>query len=313
MKQIKNARGRKKERRVVYKAEEKRAYLFLTMPAVIAYWAVVAFPVVFAVGMSLSDYSGGSIWGGTVSFVGFRHYLRMFNDEFFWISLKNNIYIVLISVFGQIPLGFIFAYALYRKLVVARDFFQTMIYMPVVISPIVIGILWAFIMSPYGLITEIMQRISPGWENTILINPTNAVLAVLFVILWMYTGTYLLIFLANLQKIDPYLLEAAKIDGANEKQILGRIILPSLSGVIVTTIILAIFGSLQSFTLIFAMTRGAPARRTSVLALYMYDTAFRPPIDYPMANAVSIVLVIMSLILIVLTKAVEKRFGGREE
>ena len=103
----------------------------------------MAFPTVFSVALSVSNYNGGPIFGGKpIDFVGLRHYLRMFEDRFFWISLKNNMYILLVSVFGQIPLGFIIAYVLFRRLVGLRDFFQTMLYLPAVVSTIVVGILW---------------------------------------------------------------------------------------------------------------------------------------------------------------------------
>lgn len=296
--------------RAANRAEERRAYLLLALPAVLLYAAVVAFPTFFSLGLSLTDYNGGPLFGKALRFMGLQHYREMFADRFFWISLKNNLYIILISVFGQIPLGFVVAYVLYRKLVGLRDLFQTMIYLPTVISTIVVGILWQSFFSPYGPFTQLMQYVKPGWENMLFLNPRTAMLPVLFVMLWMYTGTYLIIFLANLQKIDPELIEAAKIDGASEWQVLGRVILPALSGVIVTTIILAISGSLKSFDLIFAMTAGNPARRTSVLSLYMYDTAFRGAPDYPLANAVSTFMVALSLGLIFIVWMLEKRLGG---
>lgn len=297
------------------KREARLAYLALVLPAVLVYFAVIAFPTVFSIGLSLTDYNGGQIFGGEnpIRFAGLVHYLRMYRDPYFRIALKNNIYIILISVFGQIPMGFVLAYALFRRLVGARDFFQSMIYIPTVISTIVVGILWQSFFSPYGPFTELMQRLRPGWENTLFLNPKTAMLPVLFVMLWMYTGTYLIIFLANLQKINPETIEAAKIDGATEGQVLRYVILPALSGVIVTACILAISGSLKSFDLIFAMTSGNPARRTSVLSLYMYDTAFRGAPDYPLANAISTFMVALSLLLIGLTKQVERRLGGREE
>lgn len=295
------------------KSEERRAYWLLVLPAVVIYWAVTAFPLLFSIGLSLTDYSGGPIFAFDFKFVGLYNYISMFKDPYFWISLQNNVYIILISVLGQIPLGFIFAYVIFRKLVRFGDFFQTMIYLPAVISPIVVGILWQTFFSPYGPLTKIMQHFQPGWRSTFLLDPKRAMIPVLFVMLWMYTGTYLIIFLANLQKIEPTILESAKIEGATEFQTLRYVVLPALSGVIVTTIILAISGSLKSFNLIFAMTQGNPARRTSVLALYMYDTAFRGAPNYPKASAISIFIVILSIILIIITKAVENRYGGREE
>ncbi|BAS26269.1 carbohydrate ABC transporter permease [Limnochorda pilosa] len=296
------------------RAETRHAYLLLALPAVIVYLAVIAFPTVFSFGLSLTDYKGGPLFGGlnAIRFVGIDHYVKMFGDRFFWISLQNNVYIILVSVFGQIPIGFTVAYVLYRKLVGMRDLFQTMIYLPTVISTIVIGVLWRSFFSPYGPFTQLMELIRPGWDNTLFLNPSTAMIPVLFVILWMYTGTYLIIFLASLQKIDPQIIDAAKIDGASEWQVLGRVALPSLSGVILTTVILAISGSLKSFDLLFAMTAGNPARRTSVLALYMYDNAFRGSPDYGLANAVSTFMVMLSFALVLILVVLEKRWGGGE-
>ena len=292
--------------------EMRWAYALLALPPVLIYWAVTAYPAVFSVALSMTDYNGGPLFGGTrpIRFVGLTHYFRMFQDPYFWISLKNNLWIVAISIFGQIPLGFIIAYALHRKLVRFRDFFQTVIYLPSVISTIVIAILWQAFFSPYGALTQIVRYFKPGWINMIFLNPRLAMGAVLFVILWMYTGLYMIIFLANLQKIPPDIIEAAKIDGASEGQIVRHVVLPALSGVIVTSAMLAISGSLKSFDLIFAMTAGNPARRTSVLAVYMYDTAFRGAPDFPMANAVSTFMIIVSLLLIGLVQLTARYFGG---
>ena len=298
------------------RGEERIAFWVLALPAVAIYLFVMAFPTVVSVWLSLTNYTSGMLFSPDthLNLVGFKHYARMFGDEYFWMALQNNFLIVAISVFGQIPLGFVFAYILYRKLVRWTGFWQTVLYIPVIISTIVVGILWQTIFSPIsGPVTAVVRMFIPGWENTLMNDPGFAMFPVLFVILWMYTGTYMIIFLANLQRIDASIVEAARIDGATEFQVLGRIILPALSGVIVTCAILAISGSLKSFDLIFAMTSGGPAHRTSVLALYMYDNAFRGAPDYGIANAVSTFMVVASFILIGLTQWVEKLFGGKED
>jgi len=291
------------------KREERASYLILTGPAVIIYLFVMAFPTVFSVVLSFTNYSGGKIFGNpNVGFAGLKSYAAIFSDKYFYMSLVNNFWIVLISVFGQIPLGFFLAYILSRGLIRRTDFFQTMIYLPNVISAVIIGILFnKFLLTSDSVSLEIQRYINPAAE---FVPGKNSMLPVLLVILWMYTGTYVIIFLANLQKIDPSIIEASKIDGATEMQTLRYIILPALSGVIVTTAILAISGSLKSFDLIFVMTQGGPAHRTSVLALYMYEKAFRGAPNYPVANAISTVMVIISFMLIGITRSVEKRYSS---
>ncbi|MCL2264821.1 MAG: sugar ABC transporter permease [Treponema sp.] len=291
--------------------EGRISYAILVLPALALYLIVMAFPTVFSIVLSLTNYRGGAVFGNAnFGFNGIAAYKTVFADEYFYIALKNNIWIVLISVFGQIPLGFALAYILSRGLIKGTDFWQAVIYLPNVISGVIIGILFSrFFLTSNSVWVEIQRIFNPSAEFVLNKNP---MLPVLIVILWMYTGFYVIIFLANLQKIDVSIIEASKIDGANELQTLRFIILPALSGVIVTCAILAIAGSLRSFDLIFSMTQGGPARRTSVLALYMYDKAFRGAPNYPVANAISTIMIMISFILIGITKFIEKRFASEE-
>lgn len=371
-------------RTIKSRSEETLAYWLMVLPAVILYLLVLGFPIVVSIVLSLSNYNGGKMFGGQPwKIVGFQQYGKLVSDQYFWAALKNNIYIVLVSIFGQLPLGFIFAYLIYRKIVKFGEFWQGVLYMPAILSVIVIGIMWAIIFSPNGIIAEVMNRmyaaqmahrvnqifgaaggfnisddlvhrlitasgavagqtftdpptelkqliltykpdqfemlkhdlvnlLGTRWTPTFLTKSNVAMLPVLFVVLWCWTGMYLILFLANMQKIDTQVIEAARIDGATEGQVMARVVLPSLSGVIVNAAILCIAGSLNSFALIFAMTGGGPARVTEVLSIYMYNSAFSGTPNYPLANAISLSIVFLSMILIVATKLVEKRYGGRE-
>lgn len=291
------------------RGEKIGSYAILVLPAVVIYLSVMAFPTLFSLFLSFTDYN---VYKNTFVMVGFKHFITMFTDPLFYLALKNNFLIIFISVFGQIPLGFVLAYILFRKLVRFRSLFQSMIFMPTMISTIIIGVLWSSIFSAHGFFNSFMKIFyGPDYVSTVFLDPNLAMMPILFVILWMYTGTYLIIFIANLQKIDMSIIEAALVDGASEAQILRRIILPSLSGVVVTTVILAISGSMKSFELIFAMTQGGPAHYTSVLCLYLYENSFKL-YDYSYGSAVSTVLIIISFILIGVTKALDTRYGGKE-
>ncbi len=296
------------------KGEKRLAYTVLVLPAVIIYLAVVAFPTVFSVLLSLTNYNGGVIFGNPdIQFVGIRSYVWMFTEPAhnFYMALKNNMLIVGVSVFGQIPLGFLLAYILARKLIRrGTSFFQTMIYLPNVISSIIIGVLFnAIIYGRSSVLMDIRRIFDPAAVYAISSNP---MVPVLIVILWMFTGFYMIIFLDNMQRIDPAVIEAARIDGAKESGILWHITLPALSGVIITTAILAISGSLRTFDLLYAMTNGGPAGQTRVLSLYMYQSAFQGAPNYPLANAISTVMVLISIVLIVITMGLGKVFREEE-
>jgi len=293
------------------KKEERMAYIILVAPALFLYLFVMAFPAVSSIMLSFSTYRGGKIFGGNnLGFGGIRAYVDIFKDHYFFMALRNNIYIVLISVLGQIPLGFFLAYILFRGHIKGAGFFQAMIYLPNVIAAVIIGILFKrFFMNANSVLLEIQRYFDPSAQ---FIPGKNYMSMILTVILWMYTGIYMIIFLANLQKIDNAVIEAAMIDGASEMQTLRYVVFPALSGVIVTCAILAISGSLKSFDLIYIMTEGGPAYTTSVLSIYMFDKAFRGAPNYPVANAISTIMVVICFILIGLTRFAEKRLSSGE-
>ncbi len=289
---------------------KKFSYTALVGPAVLIYAALVIFPVLSCFSMSFTQWSGF----GLPKFVGLQHYLTMFKDPVFIHGLRNNLLVVAVSVFGQIPIGFTLAYILYRKMVKGEAFFTAMIFLPITISAIVVAILWQQIFSPAGLYTAFMRILKdePRYVLRMFESKTFAIFPILFVILWMYTGIYLIIFLANLQKINPSIIEAAIIDGASEGQILLRVILPSMLNIVFTTIIFAISGSLTSFDLIFAMTGGGPAHYTEVVAIYMYFKTFKY-YKYGFGSAISMVIVALSLGLISLLRIIFRKFEAKYE
>jgi len=369
------------------KVESNRAYWLFVTPAFFLYLLVFAFPIVLSIVISLSDYKGGQMFGGSDPWgiVGFQQYQKLIGDPAFWLALKNNVYIVLISVFGQIPLGFVLAYLIYRKIVRWGEGWQAMLYVPAIISVVVLGIMWKLIFAGNGVLAEMMNQqyqaafmtgldqilkgmtsfdvtddfvkkiialagqanlqqftdpfpelkeliagmgysmadlgtfkqdmanlLAPTWGPEFMSQQDVAMIPILFVTLWCWTGMYLILFHANMQKIDEGVIEAARIDGATEMQVMWNIIVPNLSGVIVNAAILCIAGSLNSFALIWAMTGGGPMNVTQVLAIYMYQNAFIGVPNFPLANAISLMIVVFSFALIGLTLWADKKFGGKE-
>ncbi len=285
------------------------SYCVFVIPGVLIFSSVIIFPVIYSFLLSFSEWSGY----GSFNFVGIGNYLTIVTDPVFLHGLRNNLLIVAISVFGQIPLGFVLAYILHRRIVGGTQFYKTMIFLPITISAVVVALLWNQIFSNSGLYTSLIREITGNMRYVVNIfeNRTLAVVPILFVILWMYTGTYMIIYLANLEKISPSIMEAACIDGASEMQTLVRIILPNMLGVIATTSIFAISGSLKAFDLIYAMTGGGPAHYTEVIAIYMYTNTFKF-YKYGFGSAASTIIVILSVGLILLlhnfTRRLERQF-----
>jgi raffinose/stachyose/melibiose transport system permease protein len=237
----------------------------------------------------------------------------MFSDPNFFHALKNNLIVVAVSVFGQIPIGFVLAYILYRKMVRASGFFQTIVFLPHFLSTIVIGILWKRMFQADGPVSRFIQLVSgdPGAQFEMMLHANTVMIPIGFALIWIYTGLYMIIFLANLQKINDNLIEVAKIDGATETQIFFKIIVPLLSGTILVSTILAIAGSLRGFDLIFSITtQGLQRNNAMVLPIFMYQTAFQNytnPMRFAYGAAISNMIVLISLALIGVSKLISKK------
>ncbi len=224
---------------------KKSSYYTLLLPALLIYVSVIIFPIFMSLGLSFTEWKRFRMTG----FAGLKNYLDILSDPVFLRSLWNNIQILLISVLGQIPLGIFLAYLLHRKWVRGTKFFEFMIFLPITISSVVIALLWNRIFSPVGIYTTFVRMITgnPDYVVKIFENPNLAMVPILVVLLWQHTSLYMVIFLANLQRIPNSIFEAAIIDGASESMIIWKIVLPALSNVIFTSSVLSYFRKPEEF------------------------------------------------------------------
>ncbi|MGL1894524.1 MAG: sugar ABC transporter permease [Spirochaetaceae bacterium] len=290
-------------------------YIAMVAPCMILYIAIIAGPIVASLGFAFTnnDFRPNQEWG----FIGFANFIKIFSDPVFWLGFKNNMLVVALSVFGQIPLGLLLAYFLFRNMVKAPSFFQAMVFMPQVISTVVIGRIFQSFFDIRGAATGLMRLITadPKFTFKWFISDNQAMVPILIGMLFIYTGFYMLMFLANMQKLDSGIVEAASIDGASEMQIFARIIAPALSGIIIINAILAIAGSLKSFDLIYAMAPNdgkGLGNKNIVLATYMYHNGFK---TYKMAfgSAVSVIIVAISMLLIAVSSWAGKKLDPLQE
>lgn len=244
---------------------------FLVPPALIYIWLVIV-PVIRAVQFSLYK------WNGLVplyesEFLGIGNFVAILSDDVFRIALGNNLFIVVMSLLLQLPIALGLAVLLQRKLP-ARAAFRTIFFMPFVLSEVITGIIFNYIFRAQGgLINSMLEWINidgPAWVG----DPDLVMYAVFIAITWKYFGYHLVLYLAGLASIPFELEEAAKIDGAGRWQIFQHITLPLLAPTIRLTIYLSVIGSLQTFDLIWAMTRGGPVSASESMATYMFRSGF---------------------------------------
>lgn len=284
---------------------ELGAWTVLVLPGLLVYLAIVAYPVIYSLVLSFSDFNPNK--GGDWNFVGLIHYKRMITDADFWHALKNNFIVVGVSIFGQIPIGFMLAYIVYRKMIKGAGFFQSMVFLPHFLSVIVIGTIWKRMFEADGPVSTLIQLVSgdPMAQFDLMLYQKTVMYPIGFALIWIYTGLYMVIFLANLQKIDSSLIESAKIDGASEFKVFIKVIVPMLRTTILTSVILAIAGSMKGFDLIFGLTtQGLQRQNALVLPIFMYETAFRDysdPSRFAYGSAISNTIVAISILAIALS------------
>lgn len=271
-------------------------------PAFLIYSVFSIIPIFISFYFSFMSWNGFS----DMTFVGARNYLAVFQDTIFWLSFRNNILVVLASVFGQIPVALTLALLLNRNIRWAK-FFRTVGFLPVVISTVVISITWRMIYnSEYGLLNQLLDNIGLGFlAQNWLGNPDYAMYAIAAVIIWQFVGLYFIIFLSALQTVPQELYEAAELDGASEWQKTRFVTLPSIRNVILIAIVLCISGSLKTFDLIYVMTGGGPAHSTEVMATYMYVETFQG-LRYGYGSAISVLIFLFSFGLIMIVSGLLK-------
>jgi raffinose/stachyose/melibiose transport system permease protein len=276
----------------------KKYIIIGLLPALLFYTVFVLYPIVRSFFYGFYDWNGLS----QPVYIGLKNFKEILSDQVFWLSFKNNIFIVVASIFGQIPLGLIIAIVLNRKLKGA-GFFRSAFFMPMILSTVVVGLLWSTILnSQVGILNQVLQNI--GLEKLAkdwLGDPKYAMYTVSGVVIWQFIGLYMIIFLAALQNVPGEIMEAADIDGASELRKLFSITLPMVWDTIIAAVVLCIAGSMRSFDLVFVLTGGGPAHSTELMATYMYNKTFSV-YKYGYGSAVSLVIFVISFSFILFSR-----------
>ncbi|MBL8160391.1 MAG: sugar ABC transporter permease [Anaerolineae bacterium] len=252
-------------------------------------------------------------------FVGLENLSRLFSCgnfldpntcevDVFWRAVSNTGGYVIFQVTTMILMSLISALALNRKLA-GQGFFRSVFFYPVLLSPVVVALIWKWILQQDGLLNALV--VSLGQERVgFLLSPQWAQFWVVVISVWAQMGFYTLILLAGLQAIPSELYEAASIDGASQTQSFWRITLPLLMPTMFVVIVLSLIRAVQVFDQVFALTGGGPGTATTYMVQYIYDVGLASQTNqYGIASAASLV---MAFFLLLLT-AVQLRLGRNSE
>lgn len=265
------------------------------LPSFLLFSFIVFIPIIFAVYYSQFDWPGGT----KKLYIGMDNFKYLMGDMNFWNSFKNNIYLTVVSIIGQLGFAFIFACLLKAKSVKLKEFHRVIAYFPATLSAVVVGFIWTMIYDyNYGILNKFLEFIGLGSLAKIWLAETDGIMMVVSIpIIWQYIGMYLLIILAAMTSISPEVLEMAEIDGANGFQRAIHITLPLIKNTMIISLMLCISGNLKIFDHIYAMTRGGPGYSSNLMAMYAYSTSFvEGKMGY--GSAMSIMILILSFILV---------------
>jgi raffinose/stachyose/melibiose transport system permease protein len=265
----------------------------LLFPSGALYLVFVLLPVAQSAFYSLYRWNG---LGPLDDFVGLDNYARAFADGVFRGAVTHSFLIVLLSVTIQLPFALGLALLVGRRMP-GRVVFRTLFFLPYVLSDVVAGVMWAQIYNPQaGALNAIGAAILPGFRSQAFLGrPETVLLAIFAVMTWKYFGFHLVLYVAGLQQIPTEVEDAARIDGANNFQVLRRVTLPLLGSTIRISVFLSVIYSLQYFDLIWVMSTGGPVGASETMVTYLYKFGFqRLALGY--GSAVATLIFIMCLL-----------------
>jgi raffinose/stachyose/melibiose transport system permease protein len=201
-------------------------------------------------------------------FIGLDNFIQFFQEPALVMSLKNTVIYAVVTCGLKVVLGILLAQLLTSQ-IIARGFLRSVVFFPVLVSTIGVGLTFTVLMDPSGLINNGLALVGiegPAW----LVDPKTALLSVALVDVWKGVGLATVIFIAGIVSIPREYFEASAVDGASAFQRFWKIVLPLSKPAITTVIILSLIGGLRSFDLIWAMTRGGPGFTSDVIASVIY-------------------------------------------
>jgi glucose/mannose transport system permease protein len=267
-------------------------------------------------------FSGWTIWislsNSTLmpdySLVGFHHYAELWTNRRWTIAYNNLFLFSSLYVVGTMAIGLTLAILIDQR-VRLEALWRTIYLYPLAVSFVVTGTVWRWLFSPSTGIENVIRQL--GWANfkfDWLIQREMAIYTVVITGVWQASGFVMALFLAGLRSVDPDLIKAAQIDGADMPRIYRRIILPAIGPIFIAVLVVLLQFAIKTFDLVIALTGGGPGIATTVPAIYVYDLMFQRGQMAQGAAAAIMILLALSLVLVpytIWTNYRQRREAGR--
>ncbi len=268
-----------------------RNYWAFVVPAGLVVFAVIVFPWLFTLYMSVHDWKVG----GGVTYVGFANYLRLTEDERFLWSVVRTLYFTVLAVIFPVLLGVAAAVCFHRNFP-GRGWARTIFIMPMMATPVAVALIWTMMFHPQaGVLNYLLTSV--GLPPSMWSYDADTVIPTLVLVeTWQWTPLVMLIVLGGLASLptDPY--EAARIDGASAWDTFRHLTVPLVWPHIIVAAVIRTIDSLKAFDLIFVISGGGPGTSSETINLYLYQTAFA---FYNMGYGAAMTVVFFVIILLI--------------
>ena len=273
-------------------------------PTLLVFGVFLFYPALNGVWISLTKWDGVN----PQKFIGFQNYLKLAADKNFWESFANTILFTAFSV----PLIYAAALGLAVLLtgeIKGSNFFRAVFYWPTMISSIVVGLTWRFLLGEdFGVVNyllTLMEKSPVKW----LTDARNAMMVIILVTVWSMAGYYMVMFVSGIKGISQTYYEAARIDGGGAWQQFWYITLPLLKPTSLLVIVLSTINVIKTYPLVFALTQGGPAGATKFMVQTIQETGF----DKSQMGYASAMTMVLFLVLSMFTSVQFKVNRGGEQ
>jgi glucose/mannose transport system permease protein len=283
---------------------------------------LVLAPSLFATFVYVFVFCGWTVWislsNSTLmpdyTLSGFHHYAELWTNRRWSIAYTNLFLFSSLYVIGAMAIGLTLAILIDQR-VRAEALWRTIYLYPLAVSFVVTGTVWRWLLSPSTGIESVIRQL--GWASfkfDWLVQRDMAIYTVVITGIWQASGFVMALFLAGLRSVDPDLVKAAQIDGANMPRIYRRIILPAIGPIFIAVLVVLLQFAIKTFDLVIALTGGGPGIATTVPAIYVYDLMFQRGQMAQGAAAAIMIFLALSLVLVpytIWTNLRQRREVGR--
>lgn len=268
---------------------------FMSLPALILFGTFFVYPLALGLGMSLTDWDGM----GKAAFIGIDNFTAFFRDTRAMGDIRTTVVFAIGSAVLLNIAGLFYA-LLMDKHFRGQGIVRVIIYLPAIISPLIMGYIWYFLLQPgRGFLYHALEQLSAAFSLGNWMGSYGSTMTILILVnVWQFAGMTMIIYLAGLQSIPLELIEAARIDGAGSYKRFTQVTLPLLMPAIRINVVTNIIGSLSVFDIIMALTEGGPGYATESLSIYIMRMCYGSRTGYSTAVAIILFFIILIPVLV---------------